>query len=186
MQSVMNLVWDKLLPAMKPNRLSENAAARQKLEAKLAGLLVKLPSGQPTMPLASTVSGKWFEFPENDRGIQAVSFDFNSSSPVLNVRTTAGEIRTPIGIRSWRKTRNGFANGLDKFLSVPEQPLLAASGAWSASDVFNLKLLLYQTPYYSALTFKFDGDRLLFDSEHNVSFGARNLPQLVGQAASTR
>ncbi|HEV2828606.1 MAG TPA: serine hydrolase [Pyrinomonadaceae bacterium] len=186
MQSVMNLVWDKLLPAMKPNRLPDNYVARQKLEAKLAGLLVKLPTGQSTTPLASSVSGKWFAFPENDRGIQAVSFDFNSSSPVLIVRTAAGEIRTPIGIGSWRKTPNGFANGIDKFLTVPAQPLVAASGAWSANDVFNVKLVLYQTPYYSALTFKFDGDRLLFDAEYNVSFGPTNLPQLVGQAALTR
>ena len=186
MQSVMNLVWDKLLPAMKPNRLSENAVARQELEAKLAGLLVKVPSGQPTMPNASIVSGKWFKFPENDRGIQAVSFDFNLSSPVLIVRTAGGEIRTPLGIGSWRKTPNGFANGLDKFLTVPAQPLVAASGAWSANDVFNVKLVLYQTPYYSALTFKFDGDRLVFDAEQNVSFGSRILPQLVGQAAPTR
>jgi CubicO group peptidase (beta-lactamase class C family) len=186
MQSVMNLVWEKLLPAMKPNHLSENAVARRKLEAKLAGLVVKLPSGQPTMPLASKVSGKWFAFPKNGRNIEAVSFDFNSSTPVLNVRTTGREIRTPIGIGSWRKTPNGFANGLDKFLTVPEQPLLAASGAWSANDVFNVKLVLYQTPFYSVLTFKFDGDRLLFDAEHNVSFGPRNLPQLVGQTASTR
>ena len=83
------------------------------------------------------------------------------------------------------KPQNGFANGLDKFLSVPEQPLMAASGAWSANDVFNVKLVLYQTPFYSALTFKFDGDQLLFDAEYNVSFGPRNLPQLVGQSAST-
>jgi len=186
MQSVMNLVWSKLFPAMKSNRLPENAVARRKLEEKLTGLVVKLPPGQPTTPLTSRVSEKWFSFPENDRGIQAVSFDFNSSSPVLTVRTTGGEIRTPIGIGSWRKTPNGFANGLDKFLTVPEQPLLAASGAWSASDVFNVKLVLYQTPFYSALTFKFDGDRLMFDAEHNVSFGPRSLPQLVGQAASTR
>ncbi len=185
MQSVMNLVWDKLLPAMRTNQLPENAVARRKLEAKLAGLVVKLPFGQPTTPLASEVSGKWFSFPENDRGIKAVSFDFNSSSPVLNVRTTGGEIKTPIGIGSWRKTRNGFANGLDKFLSVPEQPFVATSGAWSANDVFTLKLVLYQTPFYSALTFKFDGDQLLFDAAHNVSFGTRNLPQLVGKAAST-
>jgi len=185
MQAVMNLVWDKLLPAMKPNHLPEDAIARQNLEAKLAGLFVKLPSGQPTTPVASRVSGKWFEFPENDRGIQAVSFDFNSSPPVLIVRTAGGEIRTPVGIGSWRKTPNGFANGLDKFLTVPAQPLVAASGAWSANDIFNVKLVLYQTPYYSALTFKFDGDRLLFEAEQNVSFGSRNLPQLVGQAGNT-
>ncbi|MCM3874332.1 MAG: beta-lactamase family protein [Pyrinomonadaceae bacterium] len=186
MQSVMNLVWTKLLPAMKPNRLPENAVARRKLEAQLAGVLVKLPSGQATMPAASRVSGKWFEFPDNDRGVKAVSFDFNSSSPALIVRTTGGEIRTPIGIGSWSKSPNGFANGLDKFLSVPEQPFVAASGAWSADDTFNVKLVLYQTPFYSALTFKFDGARLLLDSENNVAFGPRNLPQLVGQAASTR
>jgi CubicO group peptidase (beta-lactamase class C family) len=183
MQSVMNLVWDKLLPAMKANKLPENAIARQKLEAKLAGLFVKLPSGQPIMPIASKVSGKWFEFPENDRGIRAVSFDFNSSTPVLIVRTADGEIRTPVGIGSWRKSPNGFANGLDKFLTVPAQPLVAASGEWSANDVFNVKLVLYETPYYSALTFKFDGDCLLFDAEHNVSFGPRNVPQLVGMAS---
>lgn len=186
MQSVMNLVWNKLLPAMKPDRLSENAAARRSLETKLANLVVKVPSGQPTTPLASTISGKWFEFPENDRGIKAVSFDFNSSSPVLIVRTANGEVRTPTGVGSWSKTPNAFANGVDKFLSVPEHPLIATSGAWSASDVFNVKLLLYQTPFYSTLTFKFDGDRVLFDTEYNVSFGPRNPPQLIGQSASTR
>lgn len=186
MQSVMNLVWNKLLPAMKPNQLPENASARRKLEAKLAGVLVKLPSGQTTMPLAAKISGKWFEFPENNRGVKALSFDFNSLSAALIVRTTGGEIRTPIGIGSWSKSTSAFANGLDKFLSVPEQPLVAASGAWSANDTFNVKLVLYQTPFYTALTFKFDGDRLLFDTEYNVAFGPRNPPQLVGQAVSKR
>jgi len=75
---------------------------------------------------------------------------------------------------------------MDKFLSVPDQPLLATSGAWSASDVFQVKILLYQTPYYSTLAFKFDGDRLLLDTEYNVSFGPRNLPQLIGRAASSQ
>lgn len=182
MQSVMNLVWNKLLPAMKEKSLPENAAAQKKLAAKLAGLVVGLPVGQPTTPLAAQVSGKWFSFPENDRGLEAVSFDFNSATPLLKVRTKGGEMRTPIGIGSWRKSADGFANGLDKFLSVPDSPLVAASGAWSANDVFNVKLVLYQTPFYSALTFKFAGEQLLFDTEHNVSFGPRNLPQLVGQA----
>ena len=43
MQKVMNLVWDKLLPAMKPGRLPENATARRQLESRLAGLTVQLP-----------------------------------------------------------------------------------------------------------------------------------------------
>lgn len=183
MQRVLNLVWEKLLPAMKANALPEDAAAAGKLKAKLANLSVRVPSGQATGPLAAKVSGKWYEFPENDRGIRAASFDFKSGSPVLALRTSAGETRTPIGSGNWVKSRGGFANGMDQFLSVPAQPAIAASGAWTADDVFTVKLVAQQTPFYSTLSFRFDGDRLLLDTEHNVAFGATKLPQLVGQAS---
>ncbi len=182
MQSVMNLVWEKLLPAMQAKALPEDRATRSKLEAKLASLTLKLPGGQATASPAAQVSGKWYEFPENDRGIQAVKLDFNGPSPTLVVRTTAGEKRTPIGIGSWAKSRDGFTNGLDRFLSVPTNPLMAASGAWTAGDTFTTKLVLYETPYYSTLKFRFDGDQLLLDAEHNIAFGATKLAPLVGKA----
>ena len=85
------------------------------------------------------------------------------------------------------KVNTGFANGLEGFLEgYLKCVLVAASGAWSKDDVFNVKLSIYQTPFYSSLNFKFDGDRLLFDSEDNVAFGPTKLPQLVGRVASTR
>jgi hypothetical protein len=144
---------------------------------------VKPQAGEKNSSLAASISGKWFEFPENDRGIRAVSFDFNSTTPALSVRSKNGELRNAMGLGSWSKSQNSFANGMEKFLGVPEPPLLATSGAWSARDVFQVKILLYQTPYYSTLTFKFEGGQVLLDTEYNVSFNARNLPQLVGQAA---
>jgi CubicO group peptidase (beta-lactamase class C family) len=182
MQRVMNLVWEKLLPAMKANPLPEEAAAQLKLKVKLASLTVRLPSGQPTVPLAAKVSGKWYEFPENDRGIQAASLNFNSGSPVLTVRRAGGETRTSIGVGAWAKSIGGFANGLDRFLSVPGQPAIAASGAWTEDGVFTVKLVAYETPFYSTLSFRFEGDRLLLDAEHNVAFGPTKLLQLAGQA----
>ena len=186
MQQVMNLVWDKLLPAMKAERLPADNAARRQLEAKLAGLAVKLPSGQPAAPLAAKVSGRWYEFGENDRGIQALALDFNSGTPALVVRTAAGETRTAIGNGLWTKSRGGFANGLDRFLSVPMNPLIAASGAWTADNVYTLKLVLYETPFYSTMRFRFDGDQLWFDAEQNIAFGPTKLPQVVGQASSSK
>ena len=186
MQSVMDLVWEKLLPTMRASPLPEDAAARRTLEAKLASLIVRLPSGESTAPRAAKVSGKWYEFPENDCRIRAVALDFNSKSPALIVRTSDGEMRTPIGTGSWAKSRGGFANGLDQFLSVPDHPLLAASGAWTSDDVFTVKIVAYETPFYSTLAFRFDGDRLLLDTEHNVAFGSTKLPQLAGQAASIK
>jgi len=186
MQAVMNLVWSKLLPAMKPNPLPEDAVSRRKLEAKLASLLVKPQAGQPNSSLASSISGKWFEFPENDRGIRAISFDFKSPAPVMRVSTKDGELRNTLGLGSWSKSQNAFTSGMGEFLSVPTRPSLATSAAWAAEDVFQVKILLYQTPFYSTLTFKFDGERLLLDTEYNVSFGPRKLPQLIGQATASR
>ena len=181
MQQVMNLVWDKLLPAMKPGRVPENPAARRQLEARLAALKVKFPNGSSSSPISSRVSGKWFEFSENDRGIKAVSFDFNSTSPVLIVRTATGETRMTVAPDTWSRGRGLFTNGLDRILAVPPNPLAATSGAWTSPDTFTVKIVLYETPFYSTLNFKFDGDRLLLDAEHNVSFGPTKLPQLVGQ-----
>jgi CubicO group peptidase (beta-lactamase class C family) len=180
MQAVMNLVLDKLLPAMKAAPLREDAAAQRKLKEKLASLSVRVPAGQPTAALAAKVSGRWYEFPENDRHVRAVSFDFNSRSPALIVRTASGETRMPFATGAWAKSRGGYTNGLDQLLSVPAQPLLAASGAWTADDVFTVKLVAYETPFYSTLRFRFDGDRLVFDAEHNVAFGQTKLPQLIG------
>jgi len=185
MQQVMNLVWEKLLPAMKPGRLPENPAARHKLEARLAALKVKFPSGSASSPLSSSVSGKWFEFSENDRGVKAVSFDFNSTAPALIVRTAAGETRMTIAADTWSRGRGLFTNGVEHILSVPANPLAATSGAWTSPDTFTVKIVLYETPFYSTLNFKFAGDRLLIDSEHNVSFGPTKLPQLIGQARAS-
>jgi hypothetical protein len=84
------------------------------------------------------------------------------------------------------RSRKGFANGLERLLSVPVDPEVAASGAWTADSVFTLKIVAPQTPYYSTLTFRFDGERMLLDGEYNVSFGPTKLPQLEGKPARTR
>ena len=91
-----------------------------------------------------------------------------------------------MGIGSWVRSRTGFTNGIDQLLSVPADIEIAASGAWTADSVFTLKLIAPQTPFYSTLTFRFTGDRLVLDSEHNVSFGPTRLPRLEGQAAARR
>lgn len=185
MQKVMNLVWDKLLPAMKSGRLPENASARSQLQARLTRLEVKFPNGLSNSPALGSLSGKSFEFLENDRGIKAISFDFKSATPMLVVRTETGETRLPFGINSWVKSSGTFTNGLDHFLSVPTNPLVATSAAWSADNTLTMKIVLYETPFYSTVNFKFEGDNLVIDSEQNVAFGQTKMAQLVGKVRAT-
>jgi hypothetical protein len=182
MQSVMDLVWAKLLPAMSAGSLPEDMGAQRTLRAKLAALRVAMPSGRPTTALAARISRRWYDLPQNDRGIRSIALDLTSPSPALLVRKATGEIRTPMGIGSWVRSHAGFANGIEQLLSVPPDPEIAASGAWTADSVFTLKLVAPQTPFYSTLTFRFTGERLVLDSEHNVSFGPTKLPRLEARA----
>jgi CubicO group peptidase (beta-lactamase class C family) len=182
MQAVMNLVWDKLLPAMQPHALAENVAAQRALKRQLATLVVRVAPGRPTSPIASNVSGRWYQLPENERGMRAVSLEF-SAAPTLHVRTASGEATTPIGLGAWSRG-TGWTNGIDRLLSVTPPVAIAASGGWSTDSVFTLKLVAPETPFYSTMSFRFDGDRLVIDGEQNVSFGARKLPTLVGTPAT--
>ena len=45
MQSVLNMVWDKLLPAMKSSPLAPDDQARKKLEDTVKGLSLRTPEG---------------------------------------------------------------------------------------------------------------------------------------------
>jgi CubicO group peptidase (beta-lactamase class C family) len=186
MQAVLNLVWDRLLPAMQATALPDDDGARSALAAKLGGLTLRMPAGQPTSPLAAQVSGRWYAFPENERGLTAMALDATAQPPALLVRTAAGELRTPIALGAWSVPGPGFTNGLERFLSVPAHPLVAASGAWTAEDTFTVKLALSQTTFASTLTLRFAGEWLVLDGQHNVAFGPTKLPELIGQASAAR
>jgi hypothetical protein len=186
MQAVMNLVWERLLPAMRAGPLPDDGAAQRALRARLGTLAMRTAAGRAGSPLAASISDRWYTLPANDRGIQAVALDLSSSAPALLVRSATGETRTPFGTGAWVRSETGFTNGMERFLAVPPHPAVAASGAWTADSLFTLKIVTLGTPYYSTMTFGFHGDSLTLDGRHNVSFGPTALARLEGRAAPVR
>jgi CubicO group peptidase (beta-lactamase class C family) len=181
MQAVMNLVWEKLLPAMRSAPLPDNSRSQALLGKKLAGLAVQPAAGKPTSELAGAVSGKRFLFPDNERNIREISLAFAGETATLTVRTTDGENRINCGHGAWQKGRSSFVNGSGRPLLPAGDHAVAATGAWTEEDTYVVKMCLYETPFYVSLVFRFKGNRLFFDSEYNVAFGPTKLPQLVGQ-----
>jgi CubicO group peptidase (beta-lactamase class C family) len=182
MQAVMNLVWERLLPAMRPGPLPQNSRAREALTRRLAELSVTPAAGAAASGLAGAVSGKRFLFPDNERGIKEVSLEFAGETATLAVTTSEGMDAIPSGYGAWKKGKSSFVNGLGRPLLPAGEHAVAATGAWTSEDTYAVKLCLYETPFYVSLVFRFDGDRLFFDSEYNVAFGPTKLPQLVGEA----
>jgi len=178
MQAVMNLVWDKLLPAMKPSSLAADDAARQRLETTLKSLTLRPQEGFGSPAKAS---GKRYLFPANDRKLEAVCLEGDGATgPVtLVARLNGVEQRIVCGRGSWQKGRLTW--GRLAWGELPEQPV-AASGAWTANDTFTAKLCFYETPYIITVRLKFSGQELRWDAESNVSFGSTKDPQLIGRA----
>jgi hypothetical protein len=182
MPAVLNLVWDKLLPAMKPGALPADKVAQERLRKRLAGLTVRPASGNASSPLAAALSGRKYFFPANNRSIESAALEFSTDSAALVVRTSLGENRIACGAGAWLRGRTAFLDGLEGRMVVPGEHPVAASGAWTSDDTYTVKLCLYETPFYVTLAFRFQGDELQFNSEFNAAFGPTTLPQLVGRA----
>ena len=185
MQAVLNLVWEKLLPAFKPGPLPADSSAAEKLSKRLAVLAVRPVSGQATSSRSAATSGKRYFFASNYRQIEAVAIESREEGATVKVWTPRGESQIVCAPSAWKKGRSAFVNGVGGRMVPADGQPVAASGAWTQDDTFTLKLCLYETPFYSTMVFRFAGEQLLLDSEHNVSFGATKLPQLVGEARLT-
>jgi CubicO group peptidase (beta-lactamase class C family) len=173
MQSVLNLVWDKLLPAMKPGPLPPDDAARASLERTLKGLALRPPQGSGTPP---AVWGKRYAFPANDRKLEALTLEpgDKDGAATLVARIDGVERRIACGRGAWQRGRLAWGR-------LPEQPA-AASGAWTADDTFTAKLCFYETPVTVTVRLTFAGAEVRCDAEANVGFGPTKDPRLVGNA----
>ncbi len=181
MQAVLDLVWDKLLPGMKPAPLPPDDAARQKLEHTLKNLSLPPQEGSAS---PANVSGRKYVFAANGRKLEAITLDGDEKDGAVTfvARFDGAERRITCGRGTWQKGRIGWAP--DKVLSgniITEQPV-AASGAWTANDTFTAKLCFYETPYIVTVRLKFSDQELQYNSESNVGFGPTKEAQLTGRA----
>ena len=171
MQVVLNLVWDKLLPAMQPSSLPPDDEAGRKLQHTLRGLSLGCPQGAGP---AAKVMGKKYVFPAGSRTLEmTLEGDGKDGEVTLAVRHDGLQQRIVCGRGTWRKGRVAWG-------ALPQQPA-AASGAWTAADTFTAKLCFYETPFIVTIRLQFSGQELHCSSESNAGFGPTKESPLVGK-----
>jgi CubicO group peptidase (beta-lactamase class C family) len=179
MQAVLNVIWDKLLPAMQSRKLKANPAASQELKQKLAHLEVRPAQGSATSPLAGKALNRKFVFPANLPKIESLALSSSDSGKTLalTARLEGKEFTIPCGYHEWKKGRAPLLGGA----RFPDEPM-AGTFAWLADDTCVIKLCAYETPFHRTMTLKFDGDQVTLNLEANVANGPTKLPQLIGRA----
>jgi CubicO group peptidase (beta-lactamase class C family) len=179
MQSVLDLVWEHLLPALGTDALAENPADQRSLANRLAGLRLLPMVGQPTSSIVAALTGRKFALAKNSDGIEAIGFDFAADAATLTIRTGRGEQRILCGSGRWLRSEGTALRVREGF----ELAKVAASGAWLDDQTYVADLRFDETPFRRTLTCHFEGDRLAIDQKTNVSFGPLELPRLEGTIA---
>jgi CubicO group peptidase (beta-lactamase class C family) len=179
MQAVLNVIWDKLLPAMGTHDLPANTAAAHQLQDKLAHLELRAAEGGATSPLTSKTINRKFVFSTNELKMESLTLAISDSGKTLafRARMDGKDLTIPCGYQEWKKGRAPLFGG--RLAQFPDEPM-AGSFAWSNNDTCVIKLCAYETPYLTTLKLKFEGDQVTVNSEANVSFGPTKRPELIG------
>jgi hypothetical protein len=172
MQGILNVVWEHLLPAMEEGSLPPDQEGDELLTDKLGQLAISTVDGAESSPMASEVSGKTYTLETNGAKLQTISFNFENPETRITIATDQGEKSFNTG---YQKTVKG---NLASPLLVSEK--VALSGAWEASDTYAVKIIYYETPQSVKYTFRFEGDKLYWDTENRAAFALRNPGQLTG------
>lgn len=179
MQAVLNVIWDKLLPALQSQPLPANPASVRQLQADLSRLQLRPAAGAATSPGAGKIADHKFAFPANAQQLDNLKLAWGDSGRTLLLTLTiAGKSAAiPCGFGEWKKGRAPVLGG--RLAQFPDEPT-AGTFAWSADDTCLIKLCAYETPFHLLLTLKFEGNQVTLDSEANVAFGPTKHPRLIG------
>jgi CubicO group peptidase (beta-lactamase class C family) len=173
MQAVLNLVWDKLLPAFQQTSLAPDDPSRAKLEETLKNLSLRTvkAAGKP-----ADRTNRKYTLPANDRKLESITLQTGQTEgdEVLVTRANGAEHRLYCGAGKWRTGRAAWGR-------LPEQPV-AACGAWTVDNTFTAKICFSETPFILTVQLTFTGNEVRCESRWNVGFLPTTEAMLVGKA----
>ncbi len=178
MQTVLDAVWENLLPGM----AGPAAGAAVDLRQRLAHLEVGAPEGCPTCAAAGRVSGKTYRLDANPLNLESVLFAFSPDGCSVTVWGDGREWMLRSGHGNWREgalppTTNPSA------LGAPPAGKIAVRGAWTSDDTYTMRICYVETPQVETLTFRFSDEEVSISKSFNVSFGPAEPQVAVGHAA---
>lgn len=175
MQGVLDKVWEHLLPAMGPEPLPADAVAYGELRDTLANLSLPLPAGSSSSPRAEQWWDKTYHLERNDLKLERVAIRMGDHRATLIVRDDRGEHAVPIGDGIWLK---GTAD-----LRSHGEESVAAGGAWTVDDVYELRFCCTESEFCSVFRFHYTSGDLRLEVEPNASWGPATVTIIAGRTA---
>jgi CubicO group peptidase (beta-lactamase class C family) len=193
MQSVMNLIWEHLLPAMEKGAslyekaacnkeaVHDDEASAQLLKNKLQQLSLLPPQAQTHSPLVARISGKYFKMEPNPDKVEAISFEFGEDSCTFSLRDDRGEHRICCGLADWIEGETSMTGQNLHHQYQPPIMRFAANGRWTDENTFIMTWCFVETPFCDTIVCHFQENHLRLERSVNVNSGPRERPFIYGK-----
>ena len=162
MPSVMNAVWDHILPAMQSASESATSSAPEPLTRKLKSLALPLPTNDTSSPMMQKISGKTFRIESNPLNIDTASLTFGKDGCLFNFHDNRGDHRVLCGLNRWREGETTVSVLPMKLVNTPvpneTTARVVGSGTWSDANTFLMTWRFIETAHYETVTCRFNDD----------------------------
>lgn len=138
MQVVMDQIWAHLLPAFQNEPLQADIEAVAKLQARCAGLVIPVLTGEHSSPSAALLGDRSFTFGPNAWGLEQMSFGDIGTEVPLTLTYTHGKYEHRAGFGGWAEHSTS-----GPLIGTALQPPIqwAGTAAWTGSDTLQIHLL---------------------------------------------
>jgi hypothetical protein len=162
MQTVLDHVWEHLLPAMQPKALPASLQTYNELCDKLATLSLPLANGGASLPIAEQWSGKTYTLENNYFKLESITIHFGERDNTLIFRDERGEHPIQIGYSTWLR-------GISDVRGRGEESI-AACGAWTVEDTYEVSVCCNEDAYCLVFRFHYTSDELQLEIEPNATW----------------
>jgi hypothetical protein len=177
MQSILNAVWEYILPGMNAEPLSESSSATQVLKERLAHMAMPLPEALAVEPsIAARISKRTIQLEPNALHVNEIAFTFDKDMFTCTVRDDeAAQHIISCGRTDWILGESSLWH--DEELPVP----IAAHGGWTDDHTFVMTWQYIETPFRRIITVDFSTDKVEVSIRPDLSFGREETEQLYGR-----
>ncbi len=188
MGGILDQVWKHILPAVKGTDTAADKSAQAMLKQKLTTLALPMASGKHASSKSSEMSGKKFSIADNSLKVRQVSLAFRSDSCIFNITDDKGTHQIVSGIGAWKEGYTDLSTIPLKLVLTPvpgeNKTKIAASGAWTDEDTFQMTWRFIETAHYETVTCKFEDEGLTVTFRRSLAImanGKDSRPMLSGK-----
>jgi CubicO group peptidase (beta-lactamase class C family) len=191
LQGELDLVWDHILPALKPRPRTADPRAHDRLQERLAGLALPLPAGVAAPSVAADIAGRTFRIEPGGSGIESAGFDIGSGGGRLTLSEGGRDHAIDFGFGRWRTGETALPGTPPRLISggAPKpgtRSKVAAAAAWKDGRTLELVLRYIETPHRDTITCRFeDGAARISFMNSIAAMGPKpkdSRPDLVGRS----